>query len=130
MDSPIILNLLWLVPIATWFITKNHTIPKRSMIRGISFGLVVSPASLGLYTLYYVGPIAAILGMLGLVLSLFHGSVGYQIAIALNLIPSHTVVKGSAHIPIEIINALFWAVIYGLIGFSYGYYKNKKIPNK
>lgn len=99
------------------------------MIRGISFGLVISPASLGLYTLYYVGPIAAIFGMLGLVLSLLHGAVGYQTAIALNLIPSHTVVKGSAHLPIEIINALFWAVVYGLIEFLYAYYKSKKTPN-
>ena len=130
MDSPIILNLLWLVPIAAWYITRNQALPKQSIIRGVSFGLVISPASLGLYTLYYVDPLAAIIGMLGLALSLFHGSVGYQAAIALNLIPSHTVVKGSAHIPIELINALFWAVIYGLIGFSYGYYKIKKNPDK
>ena len=129
MESPLILNLLWLVPVSIWAATRNKTFPKRSIIRGISFGLVVSPASLGLYALYYVGPIAAMFGMLGLALSMFHGAAGYKIAIALNLVPSNTVLNGAAHMPVEIISSLIWAVVYGFVGFIYGYFKYKKNPN-
>jgi hypothetical protein len=62
---------------------------------GVAFGLVAAPASLGLYGLYFIGPIAALLGMLGLVLTLFHGSPGYNLAVALGLMPSHTVTSGA-----------------------------------
>lgn len=128
MESPLILNLLWLVPVSIWVASRNKPFPKRSVIRGISFGLVVSPASLGLYALYYVGPIAAIFGMPGLVLSMFHGAAGYNIAVAFNLVPSNTVINGTAHIPVEIISSLIWAVVYGFVGYIYGSFQNKKNP--
>ena len=68
MDSVLIKNLLWLVPIIVWFVSKNATPVWRSAIRGASFGAIVSPASMGLYGLYFLGPIVAIFGMLGLIL--------------------------------------------------------------
>ena len=125
MESPLYLNLLWLVPIAVWLTTREKSQLFKSTIRGVSIGLVVSPASLGLYGFYFVGPLAAILGMLGLVLS-FHSFVGYEVAISFNLIPSHTVITGTERLPIEIINAVFWAVVYGLLGLFIGYLKNKR----
>ncbi|MDH5444461.1 MAG: hypothetical protein OEY52_02825 [Gammaproteobacteria bacterium] len=123
MDSPLILNLLWLIPTSIWLATRNLPLPNRSIFRGISFGLVVSPASIGLYALYYVGPIAAIPGMLGLVLSMFHGAAGYNIAVAFNLVPSNRVLIGAAQIPVELINSFIWASVYGLIGYIYGHFK-------
>jgi len=129
MESPLLLNLLWLVPVIVWLITRNKSFPGKGVIRGVSFGLVVSPASLGLYALYYVGPVAAIFGMLGLLLSIFHEAAGYQLAVAFNLVPSHTVVEGGNRITIECINAVFWSFVYGALGFAYGNYKNKKSRN-
>ena len=126
MESPIFLNLLWLIPLITWLSTRNVPQIKKSTIRGISFGLVVSPASMGLYTLYFVGPIAAISGMVGLVLTMLHESVGYNLAITFNLIPSHTVITGSERLPVVIINSFFWAFIYGFLGLTWGYFKNKR----
>jgi len=114
------------VPIITWFATRNVPQIVKSTIRGISFGLVVSPASMGLYTLYFVGPIAAIFGMLGLVLTMLHQPVGYNLAITFNLIPSHTVITGNERLPIVIINTIFWAVTYGVLGLIWGYFKNKR----
>lgn len=125
MESPITLNLLWLIPALTWLATRNTTNKWKSILRGASFGLVVAPASTGLYSLYYVGPIAAIFGMLGLVLAMVHESVGYNIAVFIDVVPSHSVVTDAQKIPIEIINSLFWATIYGLLGLLIWYLKNK-----
>lgn len=126
MKSPIYLNLLWLIPVITWFVTRNKPQIVKSTIRGVSFGLIVSSASMGLYSFYFIGPLSAIFGMLGLVLTMFHQPAGYNLAIIFNLIPSHTVITGSDRPPIEIINTIFWAFCYGTPGLIWGYYKNKR----
>ncbi len=98
----------------------------KSAIRGISFGLVIAPASMGLYSLYFVGPIAALFGMVGLVLTMFHQPVGYNLAIMFGLIPSHTVIDGPERLPITIINVIFWGIIYGTLGLLWGYFISKR----
>ena len=54
----------------------------------------------------------AIFGMLGLVLSLLHGFVGYNLAILFDLVPSHTVIKDGNSLIISVINGAFWAITY------------------
>jgi len=117
MDSPLVINILWLLPLIVFYITRKMPNRIRSTIRAGSFGLIVAPASLGLYTLYFLGPIAAIFGILGLALSLLHGFVGYNLAILFNLVPSHTVIRDNNSLIISVINGVFWATTYG--GFFY-----------
>jgi len=78
---------------------------------------VISPASLGLYALYFLGPIAAIPGMAGLALTLFHGAPGYDLSVAMGFVPSRTVVDGSLQASIEALNAGVWAAVYGTLGW-------------
>jgi len=108
---------LWLVPLAVAF--ASYRFARASLWRntGFAFGLVVAPASLGLYALYFLGPIAAVLGMLGLILEMLHGAPGYSLALALGLIPSHTVVTGASRVPIELNNAVVWSIFYGVLGW-------------
>ena len=108
--------LLWLVPVAAVLASRRYACASVWRNTGIALGLVVSPGSLGLYALYFLGPVAAILGMLGLLLNMLHGAPGYALSVAMGLIPSHTPVEGSMHIPIEVLNALIWAVVYGALG--------------
>jgi len=129
MESTLILNFLWLIPLGTWMMTKNMISPYRSAVRGVTLGLVVSPASLGLYGFYFVGPVAAILGMLGLVLVQFHGMAGYELAVLFNIIQSNTVVANTDKISIEILSCIFWSLTYGFLGYLYGNYKQKKNTN-
>jgi hypothetical protein len=50
---------------------------------------------------------------------MLHGAVGYNIAIYLGLIQSHTVVSGlQQHFYIEAINAIAWGAVYGLLGWG------------
>jgi hypothetical protein len=83
---------------------------------GLSFGLIVAPASLGLYTLYFVSPAGFAPGMVGLISGLFHGAVGFEIATALGLRDAHTVVNAREGVTIDVINGLFWGIVYGSLG--------------
>ena len=124
MESSLIFNFLWLVPITAWIASRNISPLWRSTIRGFSFGAVVSPAALGLYGLYFLGPFAAIFGILGLALTLVHGAIGYNLAIAFGIVPSNTVVGAAGRLPVEIINGVFWSVVYGGLCYAWRYFRN------
>lgn len=117
---------LWLVPLAAALVSRRVAPSHLWRNTGFTFGLVVAPASLGLYGLFYAGPLAAVFGMLGLVLSLVHGPPGYNLAVAIGLVPSHTVVTGTANVPIEVLNALVWSVVYGVVGWLIDDWRTRK----
>jgi hypothetical protein len=117
MSHPLTLNLLWFLPIGVALISRRRAVSHLWRNTGIGFGLVVSPASLGLYSLYYVGPIAAVLGMIGLVLALIHGPPGYKLALSLGLYPPNTIVTGVGALPMYLLNALIWSGVYGAVGW-------------
>lgn len=107
---------LWLVPLVvalvSWRLSASHVWRNT----GFAFGLVVAPASLGLYGLFYVGPLVAVLGMLGLPLALFHYWPGHNLALALGLIRP-TVVTGVSQLSVEALNAVVWSIVYGALGW-------------
>jgi hypothetical protein len=108
---------LWLIPLVVVVVSRRAAPARVWRNTGIAFGLVVAPASLGLYGLYHVGPIAALFGLLGLALDLLHGPPGYNLAIALGLIPSESVITDAMRIPAETLNALVWSPVYGALGW-------------
>ena len=108
---------LVLVPIAAGTWAKRNHPQFTATAAGLGFGLVVSPMSMGLYATYFLGPLGIITSMVGLASVLFHGTPGYNISIWLGLIPSNTVVTGAADFYVEAVNALFWAPIYGAVGW-------------
>ena len=88
--------------------------PNLGCATGLSFGLVISPASLGLYALYFVPYyVGLVLGMLGLISSFVHGVPGFESAKALGLI--HTIVNTQETVTIEVINGLCWGIVYGAL---------------
>jgi hypothetical protein len=90
---------------------------QRYLITGVSLGLIVSPAASGLYGLYFLGPLVAPIGMIGLVLSLFHGVAGYKLAVWLGLVEPAVVVEGFRHVYVELLNAVVWSTAYGTVGW-------------
>ncbi len=120
------LNALWALPILTFLVCRHHVSRRVFGLTGASVGLVVAPASLGLYGLYFVGPLAALLGLLGLVLVLFHGRPGYELAIRIGVVPPATVVRGVEHVYIAILNAGVWSIVYGVIGHSIDRIRQRK----
>ena len=97
---------------------------------------------MGLYAIYFIGPILSIpalgkfniliyiplgLGLLGLMLGLFHSAPGFHIATYLGLRESHTIVNTGEGLIIHFINGFFWALIYGGVGFVIDLYRKKKL---
>jgi hypothetical protein len=110
---------LWLIPACTLVLALQLRPSRLWLITGIAFGAVVSPASMGLYELYFVGPLPALIGMfVGLPLMMLHSGPGYTIALWLGLIPPRTVVDGSQHFTLWVLDGLVWASVYGLIGWA------------
>lgn len=89
----------------------------KYLIAGILFGIIVAPASWGLYGFYYIPVVGLIPGMMGLISTMFHSWPGYDIVTYLGLRDPRTVVEGIQHIEIELFNALIWVPVYGIIGF-------------
>jgi len=127
----LLLTLLIIIPIVFYKWARSHRPDYKITILGISFGAIVAPFSMGLYATFFIPYIGFPTGMLGLIMVMFHGSPGYQIAIQLEAIPSGVVATGSSTVIIAIINCFVWGAIYGALGFFIDKYRNiKQNPNK
>jgi hypothetical protein len=112
------LSVLLLLPLIVYRLAKRAHSSRTWALTGLSFGLIVSPASLGLYGLYFVHPVGFLPGMLGFMSSMIHGVPGFEIITALGLRDAHTVVNEQEHVMIEVINGLFWGSFTALWGVS------------
>ena len=129
--TALLLILLVAIPIVAYKWAKSHHPEYKTTILGLSFGTIVAPFSMGLYATFFIHPIGLVTGILGLVMVMFHGSPGYQIAIQLELIPSGVVTTESSNIIITIINGFVWGTIYGVLGYFIDKYRNiRQNPNK
>ena len=113
----LLLLCLWAVPVATFAWARKRAPRALWRYTGASLGLVVAPATSGLYGLYFVGPLLALVGLLGLPLAMFHGEPGFELATALGLREPRAVVRGIEHFYIGTLNAIVWATVYGGLGW-------------
>ena len=111
------LLVLAAVPLAGAWYARAYAPRHTWLFTGVALGLVISPLSTGLYSTFFLSPLGFPTGMLGLVSTLFHGAPGYQFALWLGVVPPNEVVSGVGHVYIELLNGVFWAAIYGILGF-------------
>jgi len=115
--SLIALLLLWLVPIAALAASARLAPTWVGRATGIALGAVVAPAFFGLYGLYFVNPVVGLIGLIAFPFAMLHGAPGYDLALALGVVPPHTVVAGIQHVYVEALNGAVWASFYGLLGW-------------
>ncbi|MFT5729656.1 MAG: hypothetical protein ACI8PB_003827 [Desulforhopalus sp.] len=125
MELEIYSNLLWLIPLVVWFLTRNESPILRSTAIGVSFGLVVTHASFGLHALHLAWPISEEFGQLGFYSSYIHVKAGIKVAIILNLVSDHTPITDDKKLLIEIVNSISWAITYGALGLLWGYFRHR-----
>ena len=125
MDPDIYLNFLWFVPLVVWFAMPTKSQILRSTITGVSFGLVVTQASVGLYALHFVWPVSEAFGQLGFYSSYIHVKAGIRVAIIFQLVSDHTPITDDQRILLEILNSVSWAIVYGALGFLLGWLRNR-----
>jgi hypothetical protein len=117
MTTVLVLLSLWAVPIVTFVWARKRAPRAVWRCTGFSLGLVVAPATQGLYGLYFVGPLLALVGLIGLPLASFHLGPGFELATALGLRDPRTVVSGVERVYILVLNAAIWSVVYGALGW-------------
>jgi hypothetical protein len=110
------LALLLILPVVIRIWSRRNKPRASWTLTGIVFGFVVSPASLGLYATYFLGPAFIVTGFIGLLSTLFHGSPGYYVCLWIGCINPGTVVVGLRSAMVELANALIWGLAYGGVG--------------
>lgn len=114
----LLFNVLWGVPVAVFLWARSHSPQRICCYTGAAFGLVVGPAGMALYGLYFINPVTAPLGILGLIVTLIHDVPGYQLALSLGLVEQATVVSGVQHVCTTVLTSLVWTPIYAVLGFA------------
>ena len=112
------LIFLAIVPFSCMYPTKNMQIKYRFMVNGIALGMVIAPVSFGLIQMTYIPLIGMLLGLVGIIINLTHGSIGYISLLWGGMIEPHTTITASELVMINIFNGVLFAYIYGLIGYA------------
>jgi len=113
------LLLLWLLPAGIFKWTSGDRRRIRWRATGAAFGLVVVPASSALYSLYYLGPVAAVLGLVGLPIMLVHTRVLSQTGEWLGF-PQITMIGGGDELlSLSIVGGIVWMIVYASLGWMF-----------
>ena len=113
-------NFLWLVPLVTWFATRNKSYRVRSTITGASLGLVITHAFFGLHALHLAWPISEAFGQFGFYSSYVHVKAGTKVAIFLHLIAADSPITDDQRLLVKAVNAVSWSIVYGFLGLLWG----------
>lgn len=120
------LPALLLIPIFAYRFARRKLPHRVFVITGATFGAIVSPVSMGLYSWFFLSPLGLIPGFVGLVLESIHGPPGFHLAISLGLVRGVEVASDPAQQAIiEVINAIVWSLFYGLLGYVVDYVRNR-----
>ena len=112
------LIFLAIVPLSCMYLTKNMQIKNRFMLNGIALGMVIAPVSFGLIQMSYIPFIGKLLGLVGVIVNLTHGSVGYISLLWSGTIEPNTAITATELAMVNIFNGVLFAYIYGLIGYA------------
>jgi len=115
-----LLVLLAVIPLACLQFSKKLHPKDRWLLFGVAFGTVISPASYGLMAFTSMPVIGKLLGLIGLMTNLIHGSLGYFFLQSLGLLAEGATLQASQLVMIHMVNALIWSSYYGMIGYKIG----------
>ena len=107
---------LVLVPLAAWWYARKHTPRHTWILTGFALGLVIEPFSEGLWAAsFYVPPLGFFTVGPAVASTLFHGTLGLEIAVWLGIVPPKADLAGLSIV--RLVSGVIWAVVYGILGF-------------
>jgi len=95
-----------------------YEVKNKWMWNGIAIGMVIAPLGLGLLQLTYIPFVGPLLGLVGLVANLTHGSIGYFCLLGSGVFEMDTVLTASQITLINVVNGVLFSYCYGLVGYS------------
>jgi hypothetical protein len=87
------------------------------MICGVAFGLVIAPIGFALLHFTYIPLLGKLLGLIGLLSNLIHGSVGYFCLVGSGVISTGVSLTATQFILVNLVNALLFSYFYGTVGY-------------
>jgi hypothetical protein len=120
------LIFLAIVPLSCMYLTKNMHINNKFMLNGIALGMVIAPVSFGLIQMSYIPFIGKLLGLIGVIVNLPHGSIGYISLLCSGTIEPNTLLTATELAMVNIFNGVLFGYVYGLIGYTL----DKKLAKK
>jgi len=113
-----LLLLLAIVPIVCYNLTDIY-MPKRKWLwTGLSFGMVVAPVSMTLLQSTHIPLIGPLLGLVGLIFNIIHGTLGYFTVVAIGIHEPGMVISAYELTIINIFNGIAWGMFYGVLGYN------------
>jgi len=112
------LIFLAIVPLTSIHLTRDMQTKNRFMWNGIALGMVIAPVSFGLIQMTYIPFIGKLLGLVGIISNLTHGTVGYICLLGTGVLEMNAVITATELVMINVVNGLLFAYVYGLIGYA------------
>jgi hypothetical protein len=112
------LIFLAIIPLSCIYLTKSMEIKNRIMWNGIAIGAVIAPVSFGLIQMTYIPFLGKFLGLVGVIVNLTHGSIGYISLLWSGMIEPNQPITALEFVMINTFNGVLFAYIYGLIGYA------------
>ena len=120
------LIFLAIIPIACFQLAKMYAPCRLWLATGIAAGLVIAPVSQGLVEYTLIPVIGNAIGIIGAMLNLIHGSVGYFVLGMLGKVEPGTLLSASEMTLMNMVNAAIWTTYYGVVGFRMDLKLSKK----
>ena len=112
------LIFLAIIPLSCIYLIKDTHVKNRFMWYGISLGMVIAPVSFGLIQMTYIPILGKLLGLIGVIVNLTHGSVGFICLLGSGVLETNAAINAVDLIMINVFNGVLFAYIYGLIGYA------------
>ena len=112
------LLLLAIIPLSTYFLSQIYKPKYKWLLTGMAFGMVVAPVSLSLMKFAYVPVMGKLVGFVGLVFNLIHGSIGYFMVMGMGLQEPGALLTAGEIATINVVNGIVWSLHYGVVGYN------------
>ena len=110
--------LLWCLPLGTHLLARRKAPRMLWRATGIALGLVVVPASGGLYDAMFMVPPLALLGLVPAAVSGLHSHVADYLATSVGIVQPDAPIKGALSLCMFGVDAVVWSCVYGAIGWG------------
>lgn len=100
------------------------------LFTGLAAGLVIAPVSQGLVEYTLIPVVGGLIGIVGAVFNMIHGSVGYFMLGAIGSFEPGMILSASQLTLMNVVNAAIWMSYYGFVGYRMDVKSARKVERK